>query len=121
GFWLATLGRRCSTPRVSSTALCPRATRPLSLHDALPICHETLWARGSAERRQRQQALADGLVFFDGRLHRADRDQAAVEEDEAIDRKSTRLNSSHRTTSYAVSCLKKNTTQPTSPMPTAPH
>src|SRR5437016_9155732 len=30
-------------------------------------CQETLSRRGSAERRQRQQALADGLVFFDGR------------------------------------------------------
>ena len=29
-------------------------------------CQETLSRRGSAERRQRQQALADGLVFFDG-------------------------------------------------------
>src|SRR5207245_2941752 len=37
-------------------------------------CQETLSRRGSAERRQRQQALADGLVFFDGRLHLADRD-----------------------------------------------
>jgi [protein-PII] uridylyltransferase len=36
-------------------------------------CQETLSRRGSAERRQRQQALADGLVFFDGRLHVADR------------------------------------------------
>jgi [protein-PII] uridylyltransferase len=36
-------------------------------------CQETLSRRGSAERRQRQQALADGLVFFDGRLHLADR------------------------------------------------
>jgi [protein-PII] uridylyltransferase len=37
-------------------------------------CQETLSRRGSAERRQRQQALADGLVFYDGRLHLADRD-----------------------------------------------
>ena len=37
-------------------------------------CHETLWRRGSAERRQRQQALADGFVFLDGQLHLADRD-----------------------------------------------
>src|SRR5438094_9973944 len=29
----------------------------------------------------------------------------------AVDRKSTRLNSSHRTTSYAVFCLKKKTQQ----------
>src|SRR2546421_563443 len=37
-------------------------------------CQETLSRRGSAERRQRQQALADGLVFFDGQLHLVDRD-----------------------------------------------
>src|SRR5262245_6243714 len=37
-------------------------------------CQETLWRRGSAERRQRQQALADGFVFLDGQLHLADRD-----------------------------------------------
>src|SRR5439155_913665 len=29
-------------------------------------CQETLSRRGSAERRRRQQALADGLVFFAG-------------------------------------------------------
>ena len=44
-------------------------------------CQETLSARGWAERRQRQQALADGLVFFDGRLHRADRDPAVLRHD----------------------------------------
>jgi [protein-PII] uridylyltransferase len=37
-------------------------------------CQETLWRRGSAERRERQQALADGFVFLDGKLHLADRD-----------------------------------------------
>ena len=37
-------------------------------------CLETLRYRAMAERRQRQQALADGLVFLDGRLHLADRD-----------------------------------------------
>jgi len=41
-------------------------------------CQETLSRRGSAERRQRQQALADGLVFFDGRLHLVDRDPAPL-------------------------------------------
>src|SRR5919197_115054 len=44
-------------------------------------CQETLSRRGSAERRQRQQALADGLVFFDGRLHRADRDPNVLRRD----------------------------------------
>jgi [protein-PII] uridylyltransferase len=41
-------------------------------------CQETLSRRGSAERRQRQQALADGLVFFDGQLHLADRDDSPL-------------------------------------------
>src|SRR5438067_4609895 len=44
-------------------------------------CQETLSRRGSAERRQRQQALADGLVFFDGRLHLADPDSTALRTD----------------------------------------
>ncbi|HEU4367718.1 MAG TPA: [protein-PII] uridylyltransferase, partial [Methylomirabilota bacterium] len=44
-------------------------------------CQETLWRRGSAERRQRQQALADGLVFFDGHLHLADRDAQGLRAD----------------------------------------
>jgi [protein-PII] uridylyltransferase len=34
-------------------------------------CQETLSRSGAAERRQRQQALADGLVFLDGALHLA--------------------------------------------------
>ncbi len=46
-------------------------------------CQETLSRRGSAERRQRQQALADGLVFFDGRLHLADRDPSQLRTDPA--------------------------------------
>jgi len=44
-------------------------------------CQETLRYGGSAERRQRQQALADGLVFFDGRLHLVDRDPAPLRAD----------------------------------------
>ncbi|HSF05795.1 MAG TPA: [protein-PII] uridylyltransferase [Methylomirabilota bacterium] len=35
-------------------------------------CQETLSRRTSAALRDRQQALADGLVFIDGRLHLAD-------------------------------------------------
>jgi [protein-PII] uridylyltransferase len=46
-------------------------------------CQETLSRRGSAERRQRQQALADGLVFFDGQLHLADRDPRLLRQDPA--------------------------------------
>ncbi len=35
-------------------------------------CQEALSRHGSAARRHRQEALADGLVFFDGRLHLAE-------------------------------------------------
>ena len=41
-------------------------------------CQETLSRRGSAGGRQRQQALADGLVFFDGQLHLVDRDASPL-------------------------------------------
>ena len=41
-------------------------------------CQETLSRRGSAGRRQRQQALADGLVYFDGQLHLVDRDASPL-------------------------------------------
>src|ERR1017187_10749295 len=53
----------------------------LSLHDALPIC---MWSG----------AAANGACCWTGRKATADR-------------KSTRLNSSHRCISYAVFCLKK--------------
>src|SRR6266705_5276858 len=56
----------------------------LSLHDALPISHET----GDVPQRSAGGDLA-------GRV------------DPVRDRKRTRLNSSHRTKSYAVFCLKK--------------
>src|SRR5207248_11617971 len=64
----------------------------LSLHDALPIFH--LVAADPRRRRGDHSAQGD-----DGHLGGAASD---VE-----DRKSTRLNSSHRTISYAVFCLKK--------------
>ncbi|HXG17287.1 MAG TPA: [protein-PII] uridylyltransferase [Calidithermus sp.] len=44
-------------------------------------CQATLEGSAAAERRQRQQALADGLVFIDGRLHAADPDRPLFAED----------------------------------------
>jgi [protein-PII] uridylyltransferase len=41
-------------------------------------CQETLAPSGAAERRQRQQALADGLVFLDGALHLAHGDASVL-------------------------------------------
>src|SRR5437867_9221751 len=63
----------------------PTDTYTLSLHDALPI-----------SRRNRQR-------FVETKLGR----EICHRTIEQRDRKSTRLNSSHRTISYAVFCLKK--------------
>src|SRR5438094_9053031 len=66
----------------------------LSLHDALPIFnhHATIDAIRSLDR---PLLLLNGLVLM------------TVAVIPFPDRKSTRLNSSHRTISYAVFCLKK--------------
>src|SRR5437667_5818936 len=61
----------------------------LSLHDALPICLLRVPSRGAPHR---EPDLAQEAV----------RDEQGHQ-----DRKSTRLNSSHITISYAVFCLKK--------------
>src|SRR3989442_12685046 len=66
----------------------------LSLHDALPIC-------GSRGRLEQPAQHADRR-----RLARAVRSQQP-EYLARLDRKSTRLNSSHVRISYAVFCLKK--------------
>src|SRR5207248_11136230 len=103
----------------SYTYPAPSQLYTLSLHDALPISIE-IGAVG----------LLDGVGdVFDGRDHRARRHSSADawHTDQQLperfllwrkkaeqgwpglvaDRKSTRLNSSHRTISYAVFCLKK--------------
>jgi [protein-PII] uridylyltransferase len=46
-------------------------------------CEETLSRGGAAERRDRQQAMADGLVFLDGRLHLVERDPEVLRRDPA--------------------------------------
>src|SRR5437762_5506880 len=84
---------------VSSIMATPTADlQTLSLHDALPIFPED----AAAVLIQTVDLPGVGGIVFHGR---------AVEDDTAhtwkVDRKSTRLNSSHRCSSYAVSCLKK--------------
>src|SRR3712207_7550163 len=68
----------------------------LSLHDALPICMRRLFHNSTAARKP---------VDPDARrlLRAGGRDRPSV----GLDRKSTRLNSSHANISYAVFCLKK--------------
>src|SRR5438309_8534183 len=72
----------------------------LSLHDALPISGES-GLFGPASGRGPPRALSRG-----GRFSRP-----GLSPDGGPDRKSTRLNSSHSSISYAVFCLKKKTTK----------
>src|SRR5207248_10211095 len=91
----------------------------LSLHDALPIL---VLATGSTQYAARPVAQGVGIEHvlsselevergvFTGRpaaLCFGHHKVVLAERWGAQDRKSTRLNSSHRTTSYAVFCLKK--------------
>src|SRR5207248_10853270 len=92
----------------------------LSLHDALPIwraqvheCEQRSHLRQRRfvdVRRRRAQGLASDPPGDrrapEGAARREFRSQHAKSRHEE-DRKSTRLNSSHRTISYAVFCLKK--------------
>src|SRR5690242_21267424 len=80
------------------------ATEALSLHDALPILtlrepHLREHAGGGQQRTCRDSAQA-----ADERDERDEPQQVLRREQ---DRKSTRLNSSHMSISYAVFCLKK--------------
>src|SRR5437867_4698715 len=96
----------------------PPETYALSLHDALPIYgrgrpygHETLRitnAECPAKKRQ-SGGRAAGALQGVCRKFRSEqsRDPLNQNKDSSRDRKSTRLNSSHRTISYAVFCLKK--------------
>src|SRR3712207_8695377 len=79
----------------------------LSLHDALPILGSARLhpsSSGRASTRRGARPAAGGALEMPAYLYLA----------LAIDRKSTRLNSSHANISYAVFCLKKKKTNKTS-------
>src|SRR5690625_6642966 len=73
------------------------------------------WTDGSSWA-QLAELLADRyeVVTWDRRGHSrsADTDEPGSRTEDATDRKSTRLNSSHVAISYAVFCLKKTTRKP---------
>src|SRR5699024_11732801 len=93
----------------------------LSLHDALPISNDTEWAESGhelcfGEYIFQHQTLSDEIT--DGQVKVIDGDVNIGIHGEhyqimltspsiTLDRKSTRLNSSHVSISYAVFCLKK--------------
>src|SRR2546430_6480006 len=71
----------------------------LSLHDALPICLQFDVEGKRREQERLLQHLKQSQVF------------GSVTSLGPVDRKSTRLNSSHSQISYAVFCLKKKKNQ----------
>src|SRR5699024_12106512 len=97
-----------ATPQVS----------PLSLHDALPIygfqpygVENFLETEEAAVHESEKDGEDTGAADDAGKVHMffLIQDQSAQEQDQSLpqDRKSTRLNSSHVSSSYAVFCLKK--------------
>src|SRR5207244_11835516 len=68
----------------------------LSLHDALPISYVTTFVRGDVGSVRAAVDAGAAAAQANGELVSAH-----------VDRKSTRLNSSHQIISYAVFCLKK--------------
>src|SRR5207248_11133607 len=79
----------------------------LSLHDALPIYFSRFHSH-----HQRQRPCSHVIRFKDSAVGRRPHFRVALHAQHLIhksDRKSTRLNSSHRTISYAVFCLTKKT------------
>src|SRR5207249_11107385 len=109
-------------PTVSSAVRPARPPMsPLSLHDALPIClaiepaahGEVAGAHGELSREQgRVGGVADGDEQAGHRERLCCASGERAQAHAAQDRKSTRLNSSHVSISYAVFCLKKNIEKP---------
>src|SRR5688572_15687278 len=98
-------GGRCgvrAADGLCSHRAAPSGSYTLSLHDALPISYNAyiLWKNG---------VLVSINSDSDERMRRLN-----------LDRKSTRLNSSHSQTSYAVFCL-KNKNSPTCPATAVVH
>src|SRR5207248_10471533 len=103
----------CHFLSVSSFSLPPASPPPpptLSLHDALPISYDTpiVLIMATATRQWACARDRTGSTSQASYL-RAAGTHAGVPSSHllSVDRKSTRLNSSHRTISYAVFCLKK--------------
>src|SRR2546427_5873847 len=82
----------------------------LSLHDALPICRGELLAEGGRERIELGREVVGNDAGEVGRGVGRGVDVELRQHRALIDRKSTRLNSSHSQISYAVFCLKKKKT-----------
>src|SRR5207249_11955866 len=107
--------RPLCSPFFSSTTPAPPDIYTLSLHDALPICRP---------RCARPPRRDERVRIHDARLRercepRGLRRRPETTRLTSLDRKSTRLNSSHVSISYAVFCLKKKKTKTTTMRDTA--
>src|SRR3712207_7289937 len=79
----------------------------LSLHDALPICILPA-PRGLPQVEVTFDIDANGILNVSAKDKATGKEQKIViQASSGLDRKSTRLNSSHANISYAVFCLKK--------------
>src|SRR5207248_11556353 len=91
------------------TGPAPTAIYTLSLHDALPIC--TVNSKQSAINCRCVSLDYRGVgISLRGEIRTSRNEALQIRLRRSVaapDRKSTRLNSSHRTISYAVFCLKK--------------
>src|SRR5205807_10566143 len=97
----------------------PHDLYTLSLHDALPILPhggqvvtiENVQGFDHGRPLAPKAGFVDRVAMESGRNRcfrlEAERRHVVIAEEAAIDRKSTRLNSSHLVISYAVFCLKK--------------
>src|SRR5207245_10229464 len=109
-----------STPRSLSPPLfCSHSpptsdTYPLSLHDALPIFNDASQTRLPAGPYFRIEGTGINVTVANVVLHgdfALEQTVNQVGQRRLTDRKSTRLNSSHGSISYAVFCLKKKQKQ----------
>src|SRR2546421_8327004 len=88
----------------------------LSLHDALPISNRTRTAPESRPAPANCDGSRIACTAPSGGTAVSPANSAwtvKLRRDEGVDRKSTRLNSSHDQISYAVFCLKKKKTKST--------
>src|SRR5690625_5780558 len=86
----------------STSASTPIGVYSLSLHDALPISYDAHLDRGG-----RGVVLGSSVVFAAQGGLRGRRGRHRHRRPADLDRKSTRLNTSHVASSYAAFCLKK--------------